>query len=756
MLSGSVVPGIPEWRVEVLVNGVPRKAREASWDTSMGGDLPDQVIASGRLGGTDGTIRWAPQDPVQTRPVSPWAKVAGWPPSRGDLVQIRVSDGVTWWTRYTGVIDRTTGTPTSYESKVIDFRDQITGTFTHEALLRHMVPFIEDGEYRSIGLNHWYPLTSALRSAGFCNVPPIEAPSALSVPLQGSVWPEAGTVTQATGGVGAQASFYYTSFGYAAGDFTARYIPRLSESSSTPVQVTMVIPGTNSGVSTMDIYYGNGAAIRFRVSASRGVNVYYSPTIAGNWTSIVSVGGASSSTDTTVQLLVKGGVWTLRTSNGVQATGSQTMSAGNMDLVIFTADANARVAGMQISHPQSSAREFASVGFVPNMRFQGSGLASTMDMMPAIRGRSIPDLVDEITEATLTAAWWDEEGRLVLVPSDQLRSTSPSATIESGTDITALSWEDSLLSVRSEVEVAWQNPTWSKGRQYRLELWRGPEQSVVNGDDPVVQFVKPESGVEWFGVDRTINKLDSDSWGAFNNRRGSYGGLRYEVIAGSDAGNEVPTTAGAVSVTSENLYADSMVVTTTVHGIVPNVEGISGTSTTATALRPQLRGKALPVVRGLGRGEWVDDSYRTTAGPATAPALVHDLGYWGHEFFTEGSVAQRIGDYLAGMVSAPLPTIPSLGVTYDPRRQVGDVYTLRSEWLRVELRILVVGISEEHGGGSRQTLTVRVISATSIGVVTYDELAAAWGSSNYSGLQAAWSALNYTALSADPLRGAPE
>src|SRR5699024_5565645 len=103
----------------------------------------------------------------------------------------------------------------------------------------------------------------------------------------------------------------------------------------------------------------------------------------------------------------------------------------------------------------------------------------------------------------------------------------------------------------------------------------------------------------------------------------------------------------------------------------------------------------------------------------------------------------------------PEPTITNMGVIYDPRRQVGDVYTVRSEWLGIVLRVLVVGISEEHGGGSTQSLTVRVISATSTRAVTYDDLAAAWGSSNYAGLQAAWSALNYSALADDPLEGAP-
>src|SRR5699024_10084267 len=119
-------------------------------------------------------------------------------------------------------------------------------------------------------------------------------------------------------------------------------------------------------------------------------------------------------------------------------TGTQVLASATMGNVIVAADADARIAGLQVSHPGSSVREFASLGFVPNMRFTPSGLASTMDMMPALKGRSISDLFNEITAATLTAAWWDETGTLILRPSDQLRGTEPSQTVTTMDDITAL------------------------------------------------------------------------------------------------------------------------------------------------------------------------------------------------------------------------------------------------------------------------------------------------------------------------------
>lgn len=752
MLVGDLAPGIPEWTTSVMVNGVERAIRSVSWDTEMSGDLPEQVIASGGLSDASGTIEWATQQSVEDRPVSPWAKTAGWPPSAGDLVQVRVSDGATTWSRYTGVIDNTTGDPTAgYQSKIIDFKDRLSGSFTHEALLRHMTPASEGGSYRSIGLNFWYPLTQALRSCGFHNVPAIEAPSAMSATMQGSVWPEAGSIYEASGLGGAVSpSFYYTDVGYAASGFVGGYSPRLSEPTSTPVQVTMVVAPAHAAVAYTEVYYGS-VVVRFRASADRALVAYYSIDGGSTWTTVASMSIAAAGNYTTATLLIKNGAWTIRTNGGGSAFGSQSLAAGTMNAVRVTANSDARIAGVQVSHPNSAAREFASLSSTPTMRFQASGLASTMDMSPVLRGRSVKDFVNEVLTATLTASWWDETGTLVLMPSDQLRGTASSQLITTADDITSLAWEDSLLAVRSAVEVAWKDPVISKGRQHRLELWRGPEESIAADDDPIEQFISPESGVEWFGVDRTVRHLDGSNWGTYNSRRGSYAGLRFE----DQDGEEASTSVASTSVVAENLYADSLKITTAVHSMPTYLEGITGTSNIAPALREQMRGHALPVIRGMGRGEWVDATYRASAGPAHAPVLQHELGYWGHEYFETGSVAQRIGDYLASMVSAPHPTITDLGLVYDPRRQLGDVYTLRSEWLGIELRVLVVRISESHGEGAQQAVSVRVISATNIRPVTYADLEAAWATGNYAGLEAVWELFTYADFEADPLRGAP-
>lgn len=752
MLVGNPLPGIQEYRPIVRVNGVVRDIESVSWGTEMSGDLPDQVIATGGIGGAKGTITWAPQSAVQSRPVSPWAKVADWPPSSGDLVQVQVTDGVTTWTRFTGVIDRTTGGPTGYQSTIQDFRDRVTGKVTHQALLRYMPPYQGGGEYRRIGLTNQWVLTTALRASGIYNTPPIESLSMMSMPLQGSVWPEYGDLSNAEGLNGAaHAQFITSPWGYSAANFTATVIPNSSRAvdSSAPLQLSMLRAPDHADTAELSAIFA-GTRVRLRIDGAGLVNAQWVNS-AGTTTTVVQLTGNQIGDSEAVSLLIKGNTWELRSSNGATASASQSRTSGlTLSSMIVTASAGARIAGVQVSSPTSATQEHRSTRFVRDMTFTYPGIGSEMSMSPALRDRSVPDLVNEVTRAVLIATWWDETGVLRLVPSNQLRGLEPMAELSTTDDITAIAWEDSLLAVRSKVEVTWKSALITKSREARLELWRARTDTLVQGADTIEDFVTPEPGVEWFGVDRTLGRLNDSNWGAYNLRRGSYCG----IWLSNSAGDPDPRSAN-VTITSENLYADSMKITTTAISVPSGLEANTETHPEAIALKAYLRGQSLPVVRGRGRAEWVDDMYSVSTGSGRGSVLSHDVGYWGHTYDAGGTVASRIGDWIAGQVAAPQPTITDMGVIYDPRRQLGDVYTIKSDWLGIELRVLVVGLTEDHGDGSHQSLTVRVIKATNTRGVTYDDLEAAWTGGNYTSLNAAWSALNYAALEANPLEGAP-
>lgn len=734
-----------------VVNGVPREIESVSLDAELTGDLPDQVVSAGGVSGRTGTIVWTAQDDaVAGREVSPWHKPSGWPPSAGDRVQIYATDGVTSYPRFTGVIDQTTGSVgTGYQSRIIDLRDRLNESFTHKALLRHHTPHQEGWAYRSIGLNFWYFLVAALRQSRIYNVPEPTAEIALSMPLQGSVWAEAGTVTtaHAHSGTGNHAMFHVAPWGYASGGFRVAWLPRTSYTTSQPLQITMMVAPDHDGDARIDVFYGD-TSVRLRAFRDRRVTAYVGDS------SVVSLSPSAMSGTNIVTLLIKNGVWELRNDAGRGTTGQASIpGSAAMSNGEIVAEDGARIAGLQVSRPNTTAHEFAPTRFTPNMRFHPGFLASTMDMSPRIENRNVADLVDEITKSTLTAAWWDETGILNLVSTERLWNAEPVQTVTSLDDITELSWEDSLLSVRSLVKVDWKNPSISKSRYRRKELFRGPGDSMESQDIYEV-FATPDNDTEWFGVDRSPRLLDDTNWGVYNRKRGSFMGVYYM----NDNDQELATSSRTTTITTENLGTAAIKITHRVGVLGTGVEANLGTSENSTAIRSALRGDNLPVIRGFGEGKWVDDvTESSTTGPSSAPTLTHDLGYWGQEYFDGDTVARRIGDFIAQQVTTPKPTIRSMSVTYDPRRQLGDTITIELGILGVRLRALIVGISESHQPGAyTQQLTVRIIFATSTRDITYEELQAAWGSGNYDGLQAVWQNLTYTTFENDPLEGAPE
>lgn len=753
MLPGSFVGGdVRELTTYALVNGVRREVESFTSDRDLAGDLPEQVAAGGGVSGGSGTIVWAQLEDMQSREMSPWHKPAGWPPSSGDRVVVYTTDGVTDFPRFTGAIDKSSGTVGGgMQSTVIDDRDKLNATFTHEALLRHHTPFGEGNSYRSIGLNHWYPLTMALRKAGLYNTPPAVADVAVSVPMQGSMWPEAGTVTSAGGNGGTiHAGFYTAPWGYAAEGFICTYQPRTTYDASQPLQITMMVAPDHAGVFYTDVQYTTGQQVRFRASADRGLIAYWDG--GSGYTSVLSLPASLMNGATMATLLVKGGVWTIRTDNGQQVSAAQVVSGGAMLLVRGTAAAGARVAGWQVSRPNTASHEFASLRWTRSMRFTPGNLASTMDMMPRLENRSVAELVDEICKSALIAAWFDESGVFQLVSSDKLRGAVPVQTLTTLDDITELGWEDSLLSVRSKVEVTWKDPSISKGRSQRKELFRGSGDSMESADNIEV-WATPDDDTEWFGVDRDLIILTDANWGTYNSKRGSFAGAFFS----NSAGTEVPTSGNPLTITTENVGSVALKINHVAGSLGSGIEVNLKTSPSAQAMWAYLRGQNLPIIRGYGEGKWVDAvTASAILGPSYAPALTHELGYWGQEFFDGGSVAQRLADFIASMVTAPAPTLSGVGVLYDPRRQLGDVITIQAGILDVTIQALIVGISESHAPGDHtQELTVRIISVTSTRKVTYDELASAWTGGDYNALQAVWTGLNYNNFTSNPLNGAP-
>jgi hypothetical protein len=639
-----------------------------------------------------------------------------------------------------------------FSSTVIDFRDELNRLGTLEALLRHHTPLNPGEPMRRIGLDHYFVLTTMLRQAGLCNTPPVTGVAALSATLQGSVWPDAGTAhtAHAVSSTGTHASFYPEAWGYSAADLEAVYTPDTALSINVTTQLSVQLGAEHAGIFYLEVRYASGQRIRLRGwDGSRRVTAQYYT--GSSWVSVTSLDTTAMAEATTVSLVVKYGQWSLRNDTGHEATATQTTTGTTIDTIRVHANGDARISSVLVTRPLDTAQEHAPVSFTPGTVFE-RGTFAGMDMSRTIENETIADVVEEICKATLTAAWWDEHGVLQFVGADRLRVASPVQTLTTVDDVTSVRWLESLRSTRTSVAVQWQDALISHSLYQRQELYRG-RSDTMGLADVVEVFAAPANDEEWFGVDWNPRILDDTSWSVYNRGIGSFAGVHY-----LDADGEEISTAGRTTrITAERLGLTDMKVTHRVVNMTGAAEVVLATSETSTWLKPHNRAAALPVIKGMGLGTWVDTTYETDRiGPDHAPSLTHDLGPWGRGFASGGSVASRLGDWLIDHLHAPKPIIDHLTVTYDPRRQLGDVYTLHLRPLGVNLRVLLIGIQETLADGvATQDLTVRLIAVSTTRAVSYTDLAHHWDGGDYTGLEAVWANLTYTDFTNDPLKEGP-
>lgn len=691
------------YTTRVLVNGIQRPIVSWSMDRELAGDLPDQVVAGSGITQATGTVEWAATADVSAGATNPWNKSAGWLPAKGDRVEIFAGDGVAEWKQFHGLINKTTGSiGDGFQSALIDDYDKLSATLSHVPLLRIMPPLVDGGAYRGIGLNSSYFADAAMRRAGFFVTPKTETNASLSVPCQGSMWPEVGTI--ATGGPssggGSHHALYPAPWGWAAGNFSNTYQPTLSRTASDPVQLTVMIGPDHTGFFYIRAVYGSSYA-QLGIDGSGLVTARISGTTVAQFT----MGGPG-----VVQLLVKAGTATLRASTGQVASGAATL-AGSTVLGSFTVSGTegTRVAGIQGSHPDTTAQEFASIGYVRSatMDFTDASLNGGMDGSRAIEDQRTDELLSDISQATLTAMWIDELGVMQWIPTMVLRKRPVARTVTTLNDIFSLDWEDSLLGARSKVTITALQPAISRGRTCSRLLWSGSGDEL-GSEEVSEEVIEPEANEDWIQPDGTMEIIGTGSWDRFNIRSGTIGGIFYtssgEVV--SEAGLHTSIAMGRLGI---NRYKIRHVA-----GVFPaGVSAVLGTSPTAASLWPRNRDKELPVVRGFGKLAWAEVRVSPVAAGGPGPELVHDAGIWNNqEASTE--IIERFGTYLAGQTANPRPVITGLEVVYDPRTQLGDVIGVESDSLMgVRMTALIVGISNAGGSEYTQELSVRILSAAS-------------------------------------------
>lgn len=700
MQSGTFITGDVQATVSrVLVNGVERPFESWDVDRELSGDLPAQVVATSGITQATGTVVWAEALDVSELPSNPWNRSNGWVPGKGDKVEIFAGDGTSEYKQFTGVISNTTGTiGDGFQSTIMDNYGDLSTLVSHEPLLNQMPPYTPGGEIRGTGLVYTYYVDLAMRAGRFFTTPSREQGAVVHVPCQGGMWPHLGTVTTARTISGASyPTNNFSPWGFAVGDFVQLLNPREPKNMSAPLQLTMIVAPGHDDYAYVRAQYA-GTSVTLNVSANWTVEARIDSTTVAS----ISLSGKGGAENRVVQLLVKNGVFQLKASTGQTATGTGSWSGSTvMDVVRLEGGVNARVSGFQVSHP-TAADEFRDLTFKPtaNINVAINLFMGLMIVAPPIESVQAVDLLNGISEASLSAVWINELGVLQFWPALSLRGRTPNSVLDTIDDIFDLSWEDSLLGSRSSVTVKYDEPALKISRWQNVELAVGSGETLESGDVSE-QFYAPADNEVWIMADHSHSNVGPGQWGDYNSKRGTLVGM-YFTVSGDEVGSVY-----SVSVSSQSLGLTGALKLTHTAGTFPaNTEANLSTSPTDPTLKFQNRDKPLPRIAGHARAEYMEQEYTSTVPGGVGPVLVHETGRW-----VPAGIVPRIADFLASETSVPKPVITGLEVAFDPRRQLGDTVIIESKkFLGVTMTALVVGVSNGAGSdGFSQSLSVRIV-----------------------------------------------
>lgn len=712
----------------VLVNGILRPHLSWSVDRELSGDLPAQVAATSGITQATGSVSWAESSDVDSATTNPWNDSSGWLPQSGDKVEIFAGNETDEWMQFTGIIDKTTGSiGGGFQSTIIDRYDDLSNPVSHDPLLYVMPPYTPGGTFRNAGLTYTYYVDLAMRAGRFFTTPGREVNSVLHVPCQGGMWPHYGELTISNTYSGATGpSNNFAPWGFSVGDFKQIYKPPAPRSLASAVQLTVLVAPTHNGFYYTQVNYGT-SHVRMSISASWLVTAIVDGTTVFTFTL-----SGKGSDGPVLQLLAKNGTVTVKASNGQEMSGSVPFGGSTlMDAIRLDGDVNSRVAGLQVSHPETPDQEFIGTRFAPSATINTSDISfvGVPRAVPAMESKPGVDILQEISSAALAATWIDELGVLRWWPAIAVRGRTPSSTLTTLDDIFDLEWEDNFLGSRSNVTVKYEDTALKLSRWQNVELAVGSGETL-SSEEVSEQFFSPESNVVWAGVDYVQENTGPGKWGLYNAKQGTLAGMYFTL------NNDEITTEYPVSIGIQKLGRTGALKMTHTAGVFPaNVEAVLSTSPTDPVLKSQNRDKPLPRIAGYARAEFLEQEYTSTVPGGVGPVLVHETGKW-----IPGNIVPRIADFIATETAAPKPSITGMGVAFNPRRQLGDVVRIESrKFLGVTVTALVTGVSNSaSSSGFSQSLSVRIIDVDGSSM-TYAEYDASLAGSNLTYTQ--WQAL---------------
>lgn len=705
----------------VYVNGAAREAESFSVSASVSGG--SDVAAR------TGDVEWVPAGSVSRAQDT---VLSAGVPMRGDRVSIDAGYGDAVSRIFTGRVDTTEAViPGGVSSDVADYWDRLDTEVSVPAVATQMPPYFNLGSKRFVGMTPTWTTQRALALAGFFATPPVRAGAALSASLNGSLWPEVGSVTDTV------TQDYPVWFAAPWGDGAERYTCRFGGGDRSmadgPLEISFLVDDTvKANASYVEVVATNGNRVRVVIDGNGDIHAQYG-TSASSLTTVASL--ADNVRGELVVLRVTSlGNWLL-TSGDASDERTRTISTamqGVPDQIIAAVPLNGRnIGGLNVAYTSTTRPTWRRTAILDSSETKLRAARAYVRVKAS-------DILADRAEAEKARMWIDADAVFHWVRRDRWGAGVPVKSL-TGIDLLGYGMAVDYDSTYSAVKVSAITPTISTRRTPNITLHEGGSQTLEAGDDSTI-FIEVPEDEDWPMVDPSMDIYGvSGTAYDFNRARGTWGGATRVTSDGEvDFWAQGPEGNYATH-TFTQLDSRKWSYTVTVKSSMNSADVVETRTVrqdkyAGNILWSQWDAKDLPLIRGWSKVTWEDVSETTSTGAAaTLPILEHDAGWW-----VQDAHLATLRAWLAAKHATPTVVIRDLKIVPDARIELGDVLNLTdSTYAGLTARVVVSGITYSGSNGQAEmSLDVEVISASVDSPKTYADVQAQASASTYAAFAA--------------------
>lgn len=640
------------------------------------------------------------------------------------------------------------------EVEVADRYQSLDRTISWDAIADVVPSRFEATEGVYVGLQSLSLTDMVLRSCGWYSTPPRLPFSTLSVPAQGTMWPEAGTINTSMGTGGGYPGWQNTPWGIGVSNVTSTYalagagysikdrntaeFTAMTHTTEDACRLDLVMSGTTLARmswsdSTAYLWVRNSAgSLAVGAQITRGAGFLY--------------GTVEYVSDTSVRCTIRSGG---SSATAVVACDAQ-VTTGKADTAIIRA--GQRAGGFQIAYPTTAG---SLANWTPNaVLYPRTSNRNSLFVRKPVLAINCADFLRDQCEAEAATYWIDETGVLRWWDLARLEANANVATLNSDDDISdaGFSWEHSLSAVKSRVVVNWDQPLRTMSWRTTVDLWQGGGSTIQSGEGVSEEWINVPNDEVWLRPDLTLDRV-GDAYGNYNLGIGSwYGGI-------TDAGNNSDHWAqldGSLSVTIERVTDESFKLSTSWGGNVPMTQRtLSAEDSSGTGLWRRRTDSNLPILRGKAKYVFAEQTTTSAqSGPQSAPELTIDAGW----LIQRPEQAQYTADYAGQRLTVPQPVLSSVALIPIPGLQLGDVVEVRDDHVtRLTIRGIVVEDSRSINADMDMShaVSIRPTYVTRNGVTweEWGQAASVTGAGTYQSWGSRQSGNTYQQWGANPLLG---